>query len=195
MLLFSGAPTMLKKLLFTFTGLLSLILVNQASALVYAEFNSGYVDSGNATLNVNDLNLNRKKQGHFGWNANIGVQLPFIIGVEVGYTDFNKLAWQQANATSTNSKLYGYHLAAVKQFDLGPVFIRGKLGVGQVQRGSFDIDNIHINDKKHTNLFWGAGVGMNISPTIYALVQYQQIQGSGGTPNMNLTSLGAGISF
>lgn len=179
-------------LLLTFVSLT--VFFSTAASALYIEFNPGYSDTGNATLNSGNDNFTRKRDQHFAWNVNLGDEFIGLLGAEVGYTKYADVKYAQSG-NSGSANLSGYHLAVFLPHHFGPVFARIKLGYGHLVRGNVSINNINFNDKSQNSVYWGGALGMQITPSIYVSVQYQQTQGRASIPNAQLTSLGVGYSF
>lgn len=168
-------------------------LASSAQAL-YLELNPGYSNSGNATLSDGANHFTSKQDKHLGWNVNLGEKFLGLVGLEAGFTEYAKTQWQSNNADGS-SKMSSYHFAIVLPHSLGPFFLVTKLGYGRSMRGSVNVNDIHFNDKAHANIFWGLGAGVYVLPSLYTALQYQQIQGRDGNPNLNITTLGLGYTF
>lgn len=170
------------------TGLFSFAAF--ASTGPYVELNVGYSSTGTSSLEQTKQ-LIKQESNHFGYNVNAGL-LFLGFGAELGYTRYADINYH-GNTNSAPADLYGLHLALKTQHGFGPLFIMGKLGYGQLHRGSFTVDQLKTDSSEKSGLYFGFGAGFKFMPTLAAVLQYQQVMGSGNIPDANMTT--AGISW
>jgi opacity protein-like surface antigen len=179
-------------------GLLSGLILSLVASYSYAdigpylEANLGYSSTNGAQLEQLQ-NSSSQNRSQFGWNLNLGAMF-FGYGLEVGYIRFNDLNYQTTNA-SIPTELYETHIALRTTSSIGPLFVMGKLGYGQLHQGGFTLSHVAIDSAQADGLFWGLGAGIKLTPNIRTQVEYQQIQGNNGLPTANLVSLGLGWTF
>ncbi len=175
--------------------LASLFIAGSAFAATgpFVEANLGY--SGTGTANISDLSgdYQQKNKNHFGWNVNAGMMF-MGLGVEAGYTRYADIAYNHGNE-SAPANLYGTHLALRSVSNLGPIFILGKIGYGQLNRGGFSLGEATFRSHQSSGLFWGFGLGLKIMPPMTVQAEYQQTQGNNNLPTANMMSLGIGYTL
>lgn len=159
----------------------------------YAEFNLGYSGTGSANINKDTLNYEKIDSSHLGGNINVGLMF-FGFGLEAGYIKYGDVSYSENGSTST-AGLSSVHLALRSVNSLGPLFIMGKLGVGQLSQDGFNAGQIKVDSMNGNGLFWGFGLGIKILPLMTIQAEYQQVQGNHALPTANLTSLGIGYTF
>ena len=181
----------MKKLLIT--AVISLLAIHAfASTGPYIETNIGYSSTGTSNIDKTEK-LIKSQSEHFGYNFNAGVMF-LGLGVEAGYTRFADLKYHQGSSSDATD-LYGLHLAIKSQHSIGPIFIMGKIGYGQLYRGTFKVSDISVDSKKTSGLYFGFGAGIKFMPMLSAVMQYQQIQGQGDMPDANMTTIGINYGF
>lgn len=178
----------MKKLLVLSAFLLAGLSFNSwADTGPYVEFNLGYSTTGSSTIDKS-IDLVKQEDGHFGYNLNAG--LMFLgFGGEIGYTRYADIQYHNAGSNAP-ADLYGLHLAFKSEHGFGPIFVMGKLGVGQLHRGEVSVNSVKEARTEKTGLYYGFGLGVTFMPTLSLVAQYQQILSSGDMPNAALTSLG-----
>lgn len=158
----------------------------------YIEGNLGYSATGTSSVQK-ARELVKKQDNHFGYNLNAGV-LFLGFGAELGYTRYSDIQYHDSTG-SAPADLYGLHLALKTQHSFGPIFIMGKIGYGQLHRGTFKVNQIQQDKTEKSGLYFGFGGGVKFMPTLAAVLQYQQIMGRGNMPDANLTSIGINWSL
>lgn len=158
----------------------------------YIEGNIGYSGTGTSTINQASGRIDGANLNHFGWNINTGVMF-FGLGVEAGYTRYSDLQYTSGDH-SAPADMYSIHLAARVNHSVGPIMLFGKLGYGQLHRGSFQLPKVNEDARQASSLFWGFGAGIKVA-VVTLQAQYQQVQGNNGLPTVNMLSAGVGYSF
>jgi opacity protein-like surface antigen len=178
----------MKKILLSL-GLMATVLSFNAFADTgpYVELNLGYSATGTSSIDKTKQ-LVKEQSSHFGYNLNAGV-LFLGFGAEAGYTRYADINYHD-NSTSAPADLYGLHLALITDHTFGPLMLFGKLGYGQLHRGSFSVDDVKTDSTEKSGLYFGFGGGFKFTSNLAAIVQYQQIVGKGDMPDANLTSAG-----
>lgn len=178
----------MKKLLaLVICSLTILPFVSLADTGPYVEFNLGYSSTGSSSIDK-AVDLVKQEDTHFGYNLNAG--LMFLgFGGEIGYTRYADIQYHGDNDSSA-ADLYGLHVAFKSEHSLGPIFVMGKIGLGQLHRGEVTVANVKEARSEKSGLYYGFGAGVTFMPTLSLVAQYQQILGTGDMPNAGLTSLG-----
>ena len=170
-----------------FLSLLSCSFASRASTGPYAEFNLGYSSTGSSSIDK-AVDLVKQEDTHFGYNLNAGIMF-LGFGGEVGYTRYADINYHNATS-SAPTDLYGLHLAFKSEHSLGPIFVMGKLGWGQLHRGEVTVANVQEASSEKSGLYYAFGAGFTFMPTLSLVAQYQQILSTGDMPNAALTSVG-----
>lgn len=161
----------------------------------FAAEDGSYIEGnfGESSIMEENLNGHTNSNSGFGWSGSVGYQFNHYFAVEVGYTRYADVDITESGNSGTDQR-YGYHLASKIIWPIKSRWsIFAKLGAAQIySRLSSDLsraDNANRN-QKNTNLYYGAGLGFDITPWFAISAQYNRVNGNSNIGDSSLASFG-----
>jgi OOP family OmpA-OmpF porin len=128
------------------------------------------------------------------WKVYAGGKMNEVLGLEIGYTDFGRIA-----ASGGETKAYAVPLSLVAGVPVGPVSVFAKVG-GLYGHTNVEASAESLVDRGHkTGWGWnyGAGAGYNISPNVQIRAEYERykLDFVGGRDDIDMVSAGLAFRF